>query len=104
MDEICSDELGEVGRLLGRNGGVLLLHGGWSPERLMLLRQGAASNSVPPIVVQATDERAAIEQGLAMLRPDDVLFVLAENAQAVVRLISRQVGRAHLRQQSIGAA
>lgn len=48
MAEITLDDLPEVGRLLGRSGGVLIIHGAWTPDRLMAFRQGAASNEVPP--------------------------------------------------------
>jgi len=93
MVQIPSDELTEVGRLLGRGGGVLLLHGDWRPERLELLRLGASSNGVPPIILQAVDEPAALQQAIEMLRPDDVLLVLAEDAPKVVRLIERRARR-----------
>ncbi len=71
----------------------MILHGIWSEERLNLVRHGAAGNEVPPIVVQANDERAAIQQGLRMLRSDDVMLVLAENAPAAIRLIGHRVRR-----------
>jgi UDP-N-acetylmuramyl pentapeptide synthase len=91
MLEITTEELTEVGRLLGRNGGVLITHGDWEPERFEAFRHGAGSNEVPPIVLHAPQERAAVQQAMAMLRPDDVLLVLAENAPATVRLIAKRL-------------
>jgi hypothetical protein len=93
MPNVATEDLFEVGRLLGRNGGVLLAHGGWPAERLEHLRQGAAGNSVPPIFLQAPDERTAVQQAMSMLRAKDVLLILAEDPQATVTLIQRRLPR-----------
>jgi hypothetical protein len=93
MREVGAPDLLEVGRLLGRGGGALIVHGEWSDERLSLIRHGAALNDVPPIIVQTTDERAAIQQGIGLLRADDVMLVLAEDPAAVIRLIARRTRR-----------
>jgi cyanophycin synthetase len=93
MPEVFTGDLTEVGRLLGRNGGVLITHGIWPAGRLEHLRQGAASNSVPPIFLQAPDERAAVQQAMNMLRAKDVLLVLAEDPQATVSVIQRHLRR-----------
>lgn len=87
MMRLATGDLSEVGRLLGRNGGVLLIHGSWGEERLHHLRQGAAINEVPPIVLPTSDERSAILQGLDMLRPHDVMLILAEDPSFAVRLV-----------------
>lgn len=93
MPEVPTGDLSEVARLLGRNGGVLIAHGVWAPERLDLLRQGAASNSIPPIFLQASGERAAVQQALNMIRSKDVVLVLAEDPPATVSLIQRYIRR-----------
>ena len=93
MPDVFTDDLSEVGRLLGRNGGVLIVHGDWPAERLERLRQGVAGNTVPPIFLQAPDERTAVHQAMGMLRADDVLLVLAENSQGTVSLIQRRLRR-----------
>jgi cyanophycin synthetase len=93
MPDVFTDDLSEVGRLLGRNGGVLIVHGDWPAERLERLRQGVAGNTVPPIFLQAPDERTAVQQAMGMLRADDVLLVLAENSQGTVSLIQRRLRR-----------
>jgi hypothetical protein len=93
MADVATDDLSEVGRLLGRNGGVLIAHGIWPPERLELLRQGASGNEVPPIFLQAFDERRGVQQGIDMLRPHDVLLILAEDATSTLRLVSRSLRR-----------
>jgi hypothetical protein len=93
MAGVPTQDLLEVGRLLGRNGGVLIVHGVWSAERLEYLRQGAAANTVPPIFLQAPDERTAVQQAQGMLRANDVLLILAEDPPAVVSLIQRRLRR-----------
>jgi cyanophycin synthetase len=93
MPEVFTDDLTEVGRLLGRNGGVLIAQGVWPAERLENLRQGAAANTVPPIFLQAADERTAVPQAMGMLRAQDVLLVLAEDPAATVNLIQRRLRR-----------
>jgi cyanophycin synthetase len=93
MHDVFNDDLAEVGRLLGRNGGVLIAHGTWPAERFEHLRQGVAGNAVPPILLQAPDERTAVQQAMDMLRANDVLLVLAENPEAIVSQIQRRVRR-----------
>ena len=93
MMSVESHDLAEVGRLLGRAGGALILHGPWAADRLEAIRQGASANQVPPLIVQLADERTAVQQGLAMLRPDDVMLVLAESAPAVIRQLDRRSRR-----------
>jgi hypothetical protein len=105
LENVPEDDLAEVGRLLGRHSGVLMMHGAWKPERLKLFRQGAAANEVPPIFLQALDERRAIQQGIEMLHPDDVLLILAENAPAAVRLVASRVRRrSTIESRSVGVA
>jgi cyanophycin synthetase len=91
MPEVDDGDLDDVGRLLGRRGGVLITHGNHSDERLQLLRQGAANNDVPPIFFHDYDERSAVRRGIALLKPGDVLLVLAESPVAVLRLVNREL-------------
>jgi hypothetical protein len=60
-------------------------------ERLQLLRQGAANNDVPPIFFHDVDERSAVRHGMALLKPGDLLLVLAESPAAVLRLVNREI-------------
>lgn len=93
MLSVPTSDMNEVGRLLGRQSGAIIMHGDWPYDRLGLFKLGVAMNDVPPVMLQAADERRAIIQGLEMLRADDVLLVLAENPAAAVRLIGNQVRR-----------
>jgi cyanophycin synthetase len=88
---IDESDLDDVGRLLGRRGGVLITHGDPSDERLRLLRQGAANNDVPPIFFHVLDERSAVRHGISLLKPSDVLLVLAESPTGVLRLVNREL-------------
>jgi cyanophycin synthetase len=93
MLSVPADDMNEVGRLLGRQSGVIIMHGDWPYDRLGLFKLGVAMNDVPPVMIHAADERRAIIQGLELLRTDDVLLILAENPAAVVRLVASQVKR-----------
>ncbi|HEU0113029.1 MAG TPA: hypothetical protein VFQ80_00030 [Thermomicrobiales bacterium] len=94
LDSIDAADLVETGRLLGRGGGAILLHGErLDPERAALLRQGIAANDVPPLVIRCTGERAAIAALLRMLKPDDLAYILADRPLPVVRHLQRAAGR-----------
>lgn len=90
LDQIDDHDLGEVGRLLGRPGGALIMHSSDShPNRVPAFRHGVALNDVPPVIINTTGERAAMSRALKMLRPDDVLLVLADNPTSVLRTLKR---------------
>lgn len=94
-EAIDDADLVETGRLLGRAGGALIHHSeGASSPRGMLLRQGIASNGVPPVVMRDASERRAVRRTLDMLRPGDLAFVLADHPAAVLRLVERARGDA----------
>jgi cyanophycin synthetase len=87
------DDLTETGRLLGRSGGVLILHSAdASSERFTLLRQGILANEVPPIIIHCASERQALNRALDILRPGDTTYVLADNPPAVLRAVERARG------------
>ena len=93
MLTVPTSDMNEVGRLLGRQSGAIVLHGDWPYDRLGLFKLGVAMNDVPPVILHADDERRAIIHGLEMLRTGDVLLVLAENPSAAVRLVAGQLRR-----------
>ena len=83
-------EMTEVGRLLGRDAGLVAVHGeAGDPERGAALLQGIAANDVPPVVIHAATESAALNAVLRVLRPEDVLYVVADDPRAVVRRLQR---------------
>ena len=94
MTKIVNEDLSEVGRLLGRNGGVLIAHG--------VLAHRSDWNSfakAPPetrfrrFSFRLPMRRTAVQQAMNMLRAKDVLLVLAEDPQATVNLIQRRLRR-----------
>lgn len=83
-------ELHEIGRLLGRDAGLIAVHDeAADPDRGAALLQGIAANDVPPVVVHAANESAALNAVLRVLRPEDVLYVVADDPRAVVRRLQR---------------
>jgi cyanophycin synthetase len=91
MPHVDERDLSDVGRLLGRRGGVLITHGNPKDERLQRLRHGAANNDVPPIFFHDDDERTAVRHGMALSKSGDALLLLAESPKAVLRLVSREL-------------
>lgn len=92
---IPDQELGEVGRLLGRGAGLIVIHSeGDAPERAQLILRGIAMNEVPPAVVHAKTETAALTALLKVVRPDDVVYVMADDPASVVRRLRRLVAQA----------
>ncbi|MBA3337950.1 MAG: hypothetical protein H0T49_10360 [Chloroflexia bacterium] len=88
--DIPDIELQEVGRLLGRTHGAIILHSeSLEPERSALLRRGIRQNDVPPLVVHTPTERQAVGRALRLIRPHHVLMVLADDPAAVHRTLSR---------------
>lgn len=82
---IEQDEVFEVGKLLGKDGGVIVLHGKNDPDRLVTFKKGLASNPLPPLVSTLPTELRAINRAFKALRPSDVLIILT----------TRDSGRAH---------
>jgi cyanophycin synthetase len=93
MSEIGDADLVEVGRLLGRTSSILVLHSERDdPNRTELIRQGIALNDIPPVIVHTTTERRAIGRVTEMIRPGDVVLVLADNPASVIRVLLKAEG------------
>ena len=58
-------------------------------ERSEVFRQGVAMNDVPPVVIHVPTERTAIGRAVRMVRPNDVLLVLADQPATVARAVAR---------------
>jgi cyanophycin synthetase len=90
LDSVPESDLGEVGRLLGRASQALVLHSeSENPARAAGLRQGVAQSDVPPPIVHTPSERRAVNRALAIVRPRDVLLILADRPQSVLRALTR---------------
>lgn len=87
---IPDEDLVEAGRLLGRGAGLIVIHDeSASPERADLLRQGIAAHDVPPVVIRAATESTALSAVLRMLRPEDIVYILADDPRAILRRLRR---------------
>ena len=92
LDGFAPSVIGEVGRILGRQSGAVILHSNPSPERVEAFRRGIAANDYPPLFAYLPTERRAINRALKSARPDDVvLFLTGEDPGPVIRAIRRQV-------------
>lgn len=90
MVDVETDDLPEVGRLLGRAGGALVLsEKGATPERRALLRGGIGSNDVPPLIIRVGTERQAINRALAMAQAGDLVLMLLANPLPALRAFER---------------
>ena len=88
------DEVYDVGKLLGRYGGVIVLHGENEPERLADFKKGLASNPLPPLLSRLPTERRAINRAFKALRPSDVLIILTtRDSGAAHRAVRRHVAK-----------
>lgn len=95
LDDLASDDLAEVGRLLGRVRGALVLsESGATSHRRTLLRGGVGSNEVPPLIIPAGTERQAIGRALAMAQPGDLVWMLLSDPLPALRALERRASRA----------
>src|SRR5699024_10249863 len=56
------DEVYDVGKILGRYRGTIVLHGEQDPERLADFKRGIAANQFPPLLSKLPTERRAINR------------------------------------------
>lgn len=80
----------EAGRLLGRLGGVVLLHASdIDRPNLDPLMDGIAQNEIPPLVLTLPSEQEALEQALRMLAEDTLCLVITGDADEILESITR---------------
>lgn len=86
LDSVPASDLPEIGRLLGRLSNVMIVHSSAvDDDRVKLLRQGVAQNSMPPVIVHTHTEQRAMALALDRARRDDLIFVLADDPAVVHR-------------------
>jgi cyanophycin synthetase len=78
LEGLPVNDIREVGRLLGRHKGAIILHSNKDPVLLDSLRRGIASNDYPPIVIHLPTERRALNRALKTARTDDVVLILCD--------------------------
>lgn len=92
------DEVQDVGRILGRYGGVIVLHGENDADRLASFKKGLASNPLPPLLSSLPTERRAINRAFKALRPSDVLIILTtRDSGAAHRAVRRHLASRSLK-------
>lgn len=90
LSGVPHDDLPELGRLLGRGGGAVLLGvNHHEPEQAALFRLGLGANEVPPIILATGSERDAVSRALSLAQPGDLLYVLARDPGPVLSLLNQ---------------
>lgn len=90
LDSLPMTDAHEVGRLLGRTHGAVILWGEADEERVDALRQGLATDEYPPAFLQLDTERRAINRLMKSVRENDVvLFLTHDDPGPAMRAIDR---------------
>lgn len=76
LDSIPQADVREVGRLLGRHRGAIVMHSNHDVRRMDDFRRGIASNEYPPVAIYLPTERRALNRALKTAWPDDVVLIL----------------------------
>jgi cyanophycin synthetase len=86
------EDIHEVGRLLGRYHGAIVLHGNHDEEQVEVFRQGIAANEYPPLLIRLPTERRAINRAFKTLKTGDVLLILTTGESgAAHRAVRRHI-------------
>lgn len=92
LDWIEQDEVYDVGRVLGRYSGAIVLHDVQDGDRAAAFRRGLASNPYPPLLSTIPTERRAINRAFKALKPNDVLIILTtRHSAAAHRAVRRHI-------------
>jgi cyanophycin synthetase len=78
LEKLPRADIIEIGRLLGRSHGAVILHGELEEERYSDFRRGVARNPYPPVLIHLPTERRAINRAMQAVRADDVLLFLCD--------------------------
>lgn len=80
----------EIGRLIGRQHGAVIVHSNMDPDAIDHFRRGIAANDYPPIVIYLPTQRRALNRALKTAGSDDVLLVLNQGDPGVaIRALTR---------------
>lgn len=89
---IDGDEIYELGRLLGRYHGAIVLHSDQDERHVEAFRQGLAANPYPPLFIRLPTERRAINRAFKTIKSDDVLLILTTgDSSAAHRAVRRHI-------------
>ncbi|MDQ3443061.1 MAG: hypothetical protein M3490_05575 [Chloroflexota bacterium] len=76
LDRLPEHDLPEIGRLLGRHLGAIVLHSNSRQDLMARLIRGIAANNFPPVVIHLPTERRALNRALKTARADDLVLIL----------------------------
>lgn len=89
---LTNEECLEIGRLVGRTHGAVLLHSQSDDGQVQAMRRGIASNDYPPLIIHLATERRALNRMFQTAHPDDVLLIFtSDDGRAANRAVLRQV-------------
>jgi cyanophycin synthetase len=89
---IDGEDVYELGRLLGRHHGAIVLHSDQDEDLVEVFRQGLSANPYPPLFIRLPTERRAINRAFKAIRADDVLLILTTgNSSAAHRAVKRHI-------------
>ncbi len=90
LDCMLVTEAREIGRLLGRHLGAIIVHSNHDVRLVDAFRRGIASNPYPPLVIHLPTERRALNRALKTAHPDDIVLILTgEDPGPATRAIHR---------------
>ena len=82
-------EFQEVGRLLGRLNGLIVLTEPISDERFRIFQEGVVQNPYPPILVTQPDLERALHYVFSLTQTGDLCLVLAAEPERTIELLER---------------
>lgn len=89
---IDREEVFDLGRLLGRYHGAIVLHSDQDESLVEKFRQGLAANAYPPLFIRLPTERRAINRAFKAVKTDDVLLILTTGDSAAAhRAVRRHI-------------
>lgn len=91
LSDFPLDDIKEVGRLLGRYAGAIMVHSCEEDDWLREFRKGVSTNKVPPVIAHLATERRAINQLFKSARKGDALLILTSNPMIAIRAAQRAI-------------
>lgn len=90
LQDLPDDDVQEVGRLLGRHHGAIVIHSNSESRELAKFRKGVSANPYPPLIIHLPTERRALNRALKTARPEDEVLILAHgNPHPSIRALTR---------------
>lgn len=78
LERLPEHDIPEIGRLLGRYRGAVVLHSTKRHDLIERLKRGIAANDFPPVVIHLPTERRALNRALKTARADDLVLILTD--------------------------